>query len=1740
MAASVNSELPEAALGPAIRLTEREWRPEGAITGSGDSAEVMAQAATWTAYNDCVYDSGEDGYLGANVTTFGVGDGFTGGTSGELLDQATGTPTGVTATFVESGGVNWQAGTQYGGADTAAGTDASDTFGGMADMTGVIQYGDAGWYVELTFTGLDSAKQYTFATSASRNNSSYTERYTQYTLSSVDNAINASTTGVDEINNLSVWFNTGDNHDEGYVARWTGIQPGADGTFTVRAEAHPDADSNKAYTFDVFMLQEHESGTDPTITVIGTPLSAFSSAPGVPSTAQSYNVSGANLTADIIVTPPADFEVSLSSDSGFGTSLNLTPSDGTVPATPIYVRFNRATEGTSDGNITNTSDGAAAQDVAVSGEATSQPAEVVLQDGLNEYAGTRDTYIYDVDPDDPRGAETTIVQDKNTGDERRSLLLFDLSSIPAGSTIVSAELAFYVSAEGQGFDMHRMLTAWDEATVTYSSLGGRHLDADDVDAESTVDANWPGDDGYTGLITVAVPLATIQEWVDGMLANNGWLMIATHADDGQQLRSREYATESERPKLTVEYYPPSTDPTITVIGTPLGTFSSAPGVPSTAQSYSLSGANLTTDIVITPPADFEVSLSSESGFGSSLNLTPSGGSVPSTPIYVRFSRATAGSSSGNIAHESDGATTRNVAVSGEAASSESLPILVGDDWRYFKGTAEPDTGWNNIGFDDSSWLEGPSGFGYADDDDGTVLTDMENGYLSVYIRKEFVVTDPGAITSLLLSMDYDDGFVAYLNGSEIARENVTGTPPAYDTVADANHEASGGGSGASPVETYSVLPSLLVAGTNVVAVQGHNRTVDSSDFSLIPTLESQSGSGTATVSFQQGTGGYAGAVDTFIMEDSPTASYGDEDWVEWDGDDPRNSGNSNFGLIRFDGIFGSGAGQVPDGASIESATLTYVVNNSGDNADVNEIAIDWNEATTYGGFGTEAGVQVADYGNSVGSASGGDTSDQTLDVTVSLNAWSGGPAANHGWIFRPTDADGVEFRSSDYATVADRPVLEVTYYTGAPPNQGPDQPVLVRPANGATDASTSPTLEVTVTDPESDVMSVSFYGRETGITGECEEFTVIAIPDTQNAAQYHPEVFTAETEWIVEQQTAQNIEFATHLGDLVNTASSATQWVNADTSMDVLDAGGVFYSVGPGNHDMMTGSLYEDYFGVSRFSGKSWYGGHYGSDNYNNYSFFSASGMDFIVINLQYNPTTAQLDWADALLKTNSTRRGIVESHSILNTDNSWSNQGVFTALKDNPNLFLMLCGHMHTASDGSAYRAEAGDDAHTIHILLTDYQDYTDGGNGYLRLLRFAPSEDTIYASIYSPYIDAYLTSETNYEQFEMAYDMDCAGSGTYSLIGSVDDVAPGSNASIIWADLTQDMEYQWYASVDDGESTTNGAVWSFTVGGEPMDFGDAPDPTYPTLAASDGARHVIVPSLYLGSAVDADADGQPDAYAAGDDNDGTDDEDGVTFGSLVPGTVSDVTVVASAGGFLNAWMDWNADGDWADVGEQIFDDQALASGPNVLAIQVPAEAAGGYTFARFRFDSIGGLSYDGPADDGEVEDYWVNVLGNYDLTAGTDGNGSVELDPAGGTYEPGTVVTLVPTPSSGHTFAFWGGANGSEVVESEGSYSIAMDGDKSVVAIFALQGNALGSVDGVDGVDSTDALIMLSCDGGFDTSAYCPMNCGDVNKDGLVNSTDALLVLSYDGGIPIGYELGDAPCPSSITPCDGCGVAP
>ena len=164
-------------------------------------------------------------------------------------------------------------------------------------------------------------------------------------------------------------------------------------------------------------------------------------------------------------------------------------------------------------------------------------------------------------------------------------------------------------------------------------------------------------------------------------------------------------------------------------------------------------------------------------------------------------------------------------------------------------------------------------------------------------------------------------------------------------------------------------------------------------------------------------------------------------------------------------------------------------------------------------------------------------------------------------------------------------------------------------------------------------------------------------------------------------------------------------------------------------------------------------------------------------------------------------------------------------------------------------------------------------------------------------------------------------------------------------------------------------------SLGALSFDFGDAPEAvtSYPTTLANDGARHVLDGNtLRLGTDRDSEVDGQPSPDASGDGA----DEDGLTVGPLTRGTNAAINVTSSGAGFLNAWVDFNQDGDWDDPDEQVFADVPIVAGANNLLIAVPAGATLGSTVGRFRLTGTAGYFYYGHAPDGEVEDELLTVI--------------------------------------------------------------------------------------------------------------------------------------------------------------------
>ena len=172
-------------------------------------------------------------------------------------------------------------------------------------------------------------------------------------------------------------------------------------------------------------------------------------------------------------------------------------------------------------------------------------------------------------------------------------------------------------------------------------------------------------------------------------------------------------------------------------------------------------------------------------------------------------------------------------------------IAESEVWRYFKGVNEPPSDWNQLSFDDSFWLAGAAGIGYEANTGyelsiATDLSDMQNNYISVYARRLFFVDDPSQLVGLIMIIDFDDGYIAYLNGIRVYSQNPP-NPPAYNQPATGSHEACSDmevSSGTCLSDRMDLSDHLdyLSTGLNVLALQVHNRDISSSDFLFNPRL----------------------------------------------------------------------------------------------------------------------------------------------------------------------------------------------------------------------------------------------------------------------------------------------------------------------------------------------------------------------------------------------------------------------------------------------------------------------------------------------------------------------------------------------------------------------------------------------------------------------------------------------------------------------------------------------------------------------------------------------------------------------------------------------------------------------------------------------------------------------------------------------------------------------------------------
>lgn len=289
--------------------------------------------------------------------------------------------------------------------------------------------------------------------------------------------------------------------------------------------------------------------------------------------------------------------------------------------------------------------------------------------------------------------------------------------------------------------------------------------------------------------------------------------------------------------------------------------------------------------------------------------------------------------------------------------------------------------------------------------------------------------------------------------------------------------------------------------------------------------------------------------------------------------------------------------------------------------------------------------------------------------------------------------------------------------------------------------------------------------QEPVTTNRPGDFSIAVLPDTQMYTAVRqggdPAMLVSQVEWVISNRVSRNIVFVTTVGDISNDGNKIrAQWERATNALyrleDPVRTGlpdGIPYSAVVGNHDAYNGDtiMFNKYFGTNRFAGRSYYGGNYSTNNDSHYDFFSAGGQDFIVLSLTMaaGRNVNLMAWANSVLQSNATRRAIVVTHSLIHpspwpTPGIWTKEGepIFRSLSSNSNMFLMLCGHRH----GEARRHEAVGDGRHVDVVLSDYQSYTNGGNGFMRIMNFSPSGRTISVKTFSPWTGEWATNSDSF----------------------------------------------------------------------------------------------------------------------------------------------------------------------------------------------------------------------------------------------------------------------------------------------------------------------------------------------------------------------------------------------------------
>ena len=301
----------------------------------------------------------------------------------------------------------------------------------------------------------------------------------------------------------------------------------------------------------------------------------------------------------------------------------------------------------------------------------------------------------------------------------------------------------------------------------------------------------------------------------------------------------------------------------------------------------------------------------------------------------------------------------------------------------------------------------------------------------------------------------------------------------------------------------------------------------------------------------------------------------------------------------------------------------------------------------------------------------------------------------------------------------------------------------------------------------SDVAKI--YLGETEVYSPGQPWTLVVVPDLQEIASHDTDSYAETIQYILNQQEARNIQMVMFVGDNVDDGASSSQWTVANNALALLE-GEIPFSIGIGNHD------YDDDTGVSKAATS--FNSAFPLSMYQNYSWFiddeyptgettnhavklTIGQYTYLFINIEYQPRTAAITWAQGIVDNNTDADYIiVNNHYFLGDDSGgeatrWTDTSVTDLWDDfisqNNKIRLVVCGHVAgTATDPAVSRRVDGSvNQHLFNAQTLTGDNYN--ATAYLRFYEIDQSDHSVSVTTYNPIIDTALTDSDNQFSFNL-----------------------------------------------------------------------------------------------------------------------------------------------------------------------------------------------------------------------------------------------------------------------------------------------------------------------------------------------------------------------------------------------------